>query len=365
MSKTKSAVQPKAPLNLATKAGIAEIQRKSDNIDEVEVDSINIHQYLKGETSPVEYAGQPIVYCNGNLSYIDNNGLIYITDYEELLDFEPNGELAGVIISRKPLAGYKRFVVANGDESEDGIESDHLVIEVSDTFPTLSFNCLTRLFNPKLSRQEDVSPDDIEKCVLALAGGNLKLLDFYSDKSVDLTTAELKAYNNDKTKLTPPERGFTLIGRCWHMSAIVLIHNTAKEKYYLLGQDDGSYFGVELAAPAKTIEKAYTGLRPKGVPADAKRQGEWFVVPKKEDAVPAIEDCLATSDCHMILPREGKESNKHEIKDSEIRVGSDGKIYARGGSIEHDEHPEINLGAGWVTFLKNTAVRSVSVKGVD
>ena len=58
------------------------------------------------------------------------------------------------------------------------------------------------------------------------------------------------------------------------------------------------------------------------------------------------------------------DSNFHYLIGGEIRVSKDGKVYFRGGYVEHDQHRALNLRT-WHTFYKNTAVRSVSVEGVD
>ena len=55
-------------------------------------------------------------------------------------------------------------------------------------------------------------------------------------------------------------------------------------------------------------------------------------------------------------------SNPHTISGKKVVVSD--KVYAYDGNIYHDEHKAVAF-EGWVTFIKNTAVRSVSQQGVD
>ena len=65
----------------------------------------------------------------------------------------------------------------------------------------------------------------------------------------------------------------------------------------------------------------------------------------------------------LVLPIEDEHSNEHLIKSADGRI-KDGKIYSHGFILEHDYHEAIH-GDVWVTFHRNTALKSVSVEGVD
>jgi hypothetical protein len=161
--------------------------------------------------------------------------------------------------------------------------------------------------------------------------------------------------------------GFSLIYRgykyIWHKSGHVLV--TANNKYYLFGQDEGQYFGVELPKKVTTIDAAMKCLTPKGA-EKSPRQGEWFVVKCDKP-----KDILIKPGCNeyndvlpLILPQDTRDSNPHKINAKEIIISKKGEIYAFNGCLTHPEHSRINF-AGWVKFVKNTAIRSVSAEGVD
>jgi len=117
----------------------------------------------------------------------------------------------------------------------------------------------------------------------------------------------------------------------------------------------------------RNIDEAFDLL----IPEEAKnkksvqRQGEWFAVPIPAKEVPPLSECLAFCEYEgLCLPVEDADSNKHVIV-GEGRVGPDGRIFmAPKSNLDHNEHMTLRA-TGWVYFVRNTAVRSVSVEGVD
>ena len=145
--------------------------------------------------------------------------------------------------------------------------------------------------------------------------------------------------------------------------------------YMLFGVDDSAYFGCELPCRAASIDEAFRALTPDhlhGV-SGLVRQGEWFMVPVKEKDVPDPKDCVllfnaradAWEDEVVFLPLDHPDSNCHVIGTTDGRVGRDGKVYALSACLDHQEHGTTDAGSKWVTFEKNTAVRSYSQEGVD
>lgn len=136
----------------------------------------------------------------------------------------------------------------------------------------------------------------------------------------------------------------------------------------LAGQDEGSYFGVELPKKCNTVSEAFECLIPSEVKGKKYlRQGEWFMIKVDENKIPKLTDCIAYSyygySSNISLPVETKDSNPHEIEANEIRISKDG-VYALDPYVEHAQHEKIS-GKGWFTFYKNTALRSFSQQGVD
>jgi hypothetical protein len=226
--------------------------------------------------------------------------------------------------------------------------------------------------------------------------------------------SRLTAENRRKFEKThQPDKGYSLIKSgsdwVWHRSGSVLLSYYDKndnKQYALFGQDDGSYFGCILPESAKSINEAYTLLKPADIrklPASSVlRQGEWFATPISYRNLPSFMDrfyvnkpdtfdenkTVGTCANLCVLPKESNRSNDHNIV---CRINSDnhnvdgleafaatnGRFYVRIPTgvkiiVEHDEHPELEIVGqstdytnGWVMFSRNTAIASYSSSGVD
>lgn len=331
---------------------------------------------VNGQTNAF-YGNVPLVYgyFKTECMYVEK-GVIYQLNGDFCDDFNGvkeiciaidngDGQIVGVLLPGK--AKQKYFCLANGDE-ESMADTNTLVCQLSqkDTkveYSTISFNCLTRFFGGEMAR-----------VAYRLAKQEIVLVDYSPDSKIPLTKAELKQVCSFKskskpTKLKPPENGYTLVGEEWHRSATVLLYAKKERMTILLGQDEGTYFGCELADNPKSIEAAYTSLTPKearGV-AGVKRQGEWFAVPVDVKDVPTTPNCIAETD-KIILNRDSDESACHTVDtDSHlILVGKDGYVYAYNASLVHQHGGHADLDTkGWVKYCRNTARRSFSEEGVD
>lgn len=313
-----------------------------------------------------------VVYCTGLGLPHDENGLYYNDEKDKsagnYLDrYRPDSEDAEAVVlpyvkkRTEKNKGLKNLLLVNGDANEWGDESA-LVGELDEyDMPVASFRCLARFYDT-----------DDAGLVKRLAAGTLKVIDYTPGNSIPLTAAEKKTKDNSKEgwkKLKPPEAGYSLIsGASWHRSGSVLFCDEAKNMYILVGQDEGTYFGVELPGKVKTIADAYESLIPKAVKGQSyKRQGEWFMVPVDPKAVPETKDCVLqfdNCDYAVFLPLDTPESNRHTLISDDGRVGPDGTVYVKSPRVTHDEHAELS-GTGWYTFHKNTAKRAFSEQGVD
>lgn len=219
-------------------------------------------------------------------------------------------------------------------------------------FVAISFGCIEQL---------GLKLKDIEY----VDGCGEEIIPYKGDKDL------AKNHINDRAKhpLRAPKRGFTLIDRLdsdygesvyvWHKSGHHVLSSNGK--YYLLGQDEGQYFGVELPKKVKSLEEAFRSLVPVGA-EKAQRQGEWFIVPCQKPKDCVSFEALIYGNC-LALPKDDPDGNNHCLACTEFAV-KDNIVYAYDGSLTHDQHEQRSF-SGWVKFLKNLAVRSVSVDGVD
>lgn len=353
-------------------------------------DKCSLTEYVKnGKLPKLRYNDALVFRCDG-YTMVLQDGLIfsgndswdtfpYINEYiKDINKVIPLGVVAPDTAPRKGKTKNTKFMlVLNGDE-----DYNELVSEI-DGHPTISFDCVARLVFPGIT---DDAGDNTKKLNHArskigqyLVSGRLKIVDWIPDEHRKLTSKQRKQvtrYKRSESKIdkngkpitlpTPP-LGFTLFDSEFHRSATVLIFDTESQKTYLIGQDEGTYFGVELPSNPETVDDAYSVLTPpeaKGV-SGVLRQGEWFAIPVSKDEVPTESTCVIIL-AGGTLPKDDVESNDHELDVEEGYVGINGKVYVRGGYIRHPEHLPLELDCErWYTFYRNTAVRSVSVQGVD
>lgn len=295
----------------------------------------------------------------------------YVTKKNLIID---GGSRCGVVIPLELIpaglrervqAKAKRLIVCGADDGGNSLnDNSHDRDNRENVFPapSMSFECLARLIEPK----KDGGTASVDRAYDAVSTGRVQIVDFLPDQRKKLTDKEKKMIRSDiqRKKMIPPAPGYTLISSEWHRAATVVLHDTKTKTSYMMGQDDDQYFGVQLAGRPNTVAEAFEDL----TPADAKgrpgvlRQGEWFIVPIAGNDLPKPFGEIV----EMILPKQSPESNNHHLKADEIRI-RDNKIYARVISLEHDQHSSIqtNEADGWHQIVCNTAIRSVSVEGVD
>ena len=262
----------------------------------------------------------------------------------------------GVVLRNKK--GSHKFIL-NGDYSEDieykerEFNCELLIDQLDVEYPTLSFRCLGRF----------ITNGKVNSFIAAkyLANGKVKIIDSTVDERIE--GVESKS----------PGLGYTYIDNydgtgIWHKPSEFLLEHNGKQ--IIFGQDEGSYFGSELKNKVKTCTEAIKSLRPKNVPKNAERQGEWFAVQVKEKDVPTFINCAATfsslSDQDITLPREVRDSSQHIVITIDGRIDKKGNVYAKNPTLMHENGDHNDLMCfGWYTFIRNTAVRSYSEEGVD
>lgn len=268
----------------------------------------------------------------------------------------------------------KYLLAINGDEGVDNETPDS--VENCDSF-TMSFECVRRLLD--LKGVNEVA-ERLQK--------TLKVVDFDNDDYIEFTKKETNVFQKwanagrqGPLPLEPPKAGYTARYSDWHRSATVLLYDSEKKASFLIGQDENTYFGVQLVDNPKTVEDAYVSLQHPAVrgKTNVARQGEWFALSVTEDEVPSVAECVAEVTpgndtdtieqeyvCFNLNRAEGPESARHQIQASEIRVSKNGVVYAKDATLTHERGDHVDLNTdGWVAYYRNTAVQAVSVEGVD
>ena len=183
---------------------------------------------------------------------------------------------SGVFVKYK--SKFENFFISNGDDYSEFNETQaqnrksfpkYLILTEDTDIPTISFRCLGFLIEETPIKVADM-----------LVSGDLTLVDFLPDKVVKLRNFEKgKAWQT----LTPPDSSFNIVwstyerSHIWHRSGTIVIYNKIKKETYIVGQDEGTYFGCLLPSNPKTVKQAFECLIPKEVKGKFQRQGEWFV----------------------------------------------------------------------------------------
>lgn len=355
------------PLNLKTKTGVATFNKENGDGDGR--NEVSLEEFLQGQEATLLYGTNRLFPCFDDCSshiivltsdnrFMTANTMMSPSGFfdQRIKEAVESGSPPSAILveSKKRPARTKRLMLVNGDQNGDNEPDLSFVGEFSNLeMPTTSFACLERFFSEKEGLKR-------------LYTGKMKVVDYTTDERRPLSEEDKKVLSRKKNnRPKPPEPGFTLVGREWHRSGTVLLQDQERGMCVLMGQDEGTYFGVELPKMAKSIAEAFQILIPKEVgEKEFTRQGEWFMVPVDEKEVPEHADCVACDDYSIILPLESADSNHHSVNSSDIRIGKDGLVYAYDPDVEHDDHASIS-GNGWFTFYRNTALRSYSQEGVD
>ncbi|KKL51191.1 hypothetical protein LCGC14_2297940, partial [marine sediment metagenome] len=249
-----------------------------------------LDHFLQTGESEITWEGDPLVCDKANSILLIKGGVVYIVacwfrqneKYERVIpkskkkksqwysDFELDScnelnmeKCAGALVP-SPVSGAKFTIVMNGDE--DGINV--VSLENLQLTTTLSYECLAEL----LSAPGGVEVKSAE-VVDRIASSKLKVIDSTADKTRPVTAAmkqRISALKKElswdmiQTKIKPPEAGMTLIGYSlnagWHRPATVLVSDG--KQTYLIGQDEDTYFGCQLADNPQTISGAYVSLIP-------------------------------------------------------------------------------------------------------
>lgn len=273
-------------------------------------------------------------------------------------DFNANFDSRPCAFFAKTSKG--KILLRNGDGEDENGGMNGVFPETAGK-TSVSFRCIAMLLNLDISTKKFIDALTSLKIIECTADTTNR-----NDKRLKKITT-LGQYK--KSELIPPQPGFTLMFRqgkaYWHRSGSCLF--TANGKYFLIGQDEETYFGVELPEKANSIDEAYKVLTPKELlkRADWQRQGEWYIVPVKAEDVSNKNTSFVFLNkiTEIGLPIDDPDSNIHKVVAEEIRIIGN-QLYAFCGFVSHDEHAEVNWN-GWATFIKNRAVRSVSVEGVD
>jgi hypothetical protein len=358
-----------------------------------------LDEFLETGKSEITYAGHPIVRDNAENVLIIKKRIVYeVGEFEKTRAKPPRWELhcswsglrdpmsvceaySGVIVP-STVTGQEFMLLINGDGDGEYVVEP----KAAELATTLSFDCIAELLSPRghkvligLSRLREYN-----KAARQVAERKLRVVAVTSDETRQLAAAAksqlselLKKripWNKARLEIKPPEAGLTLVGGTlnaakWHRSATILLTNGTKT--FLIGQDEGTYFGCELGDNPKSVKAAYESLMPAAArnKTGVYRQGEWFAIPVPAKSVPAAETCLAVceEDDSISFPKDHPDSNSHTlaVDSGEVRIGTSG-IFATGSSLDHSEHATLRLPKKqWFTFARNTARRSVSQQGVD
>ena len=332
---------------------------------ELEKKSSGPDHFLETGIAPFVFDGHPIIGLNSSDAIIFDGKYGYMVYLSDLLasgewddQFERINDGPELVFAT--TIDNKFIFLRDGDG--DDVDIENMNIGESQKVITISFSTLSLLFKGKLTAEAIAATKD------AVAKGLIKVVDYSPDKLIKITSAKRSKIRQERIKAGldttfTDSDGFTLIKSGLHRPATVVLHDTKNNRYFLLSVDNSQYFGVELPEKVGTIKEAFKSLIPpqaKGKKVD--RQGEWFFIPTPGFKVPLLEEVIRAS--AIELPRT-RDANEHMLE-GEIIIDKEGNIFAYDFNCEHDQHETISGGqSSWCQIVKNLAVQSFSMDGVD
>lgn len=97
------------------------------------------------------------------------------------------------------------------------------------------------------------------------------------------------------------------------MTVVVTAKIPASVQHFLVGRDETSQFICVLPRKVSSIEDAHKALRPKGVPATAPRQGEFFFVPARREIVTRLTAWAAENGENISLAKSRFGSSRRPV----------------------------------------------------
>jgi len=366
-----------------------ELEDGNESQSPIEYDEVTtLEEYVKNgrKTNTVIGTKDVVRFGDGYLAAVSSNGCIYDqTMYDDEAQFAlSSGNRDFGNEADMPHA----FIMKDGTVLEDGEDGQARYTG----YPTFSPTVLASL----IAGKDVANLSNSFKVSTILNANNLKVLDsttaFEQTASAEIKKAFTQAKKDEKFSMTKfnetwkksaPQLGVTLVSSDgttndlrWHSSPTVLFQHNSR--YYILGQDEGSYFGCELEGSPQTIEEAFEDLKPVQVRGKngVLRQGEWFAVPEPKSAkhdmknyynnpnVVAILD--AEHDTGFVMPKESEDSNSHTLDGEQGVILKDGTILVNTFVMRHNDHADMKgLNNVWYKFYRNTAKASYSTQGVD
>lgn len=201
---------------------------------------------------------------------------------------------------------------------------------------------------------------------------------------VDVRDVEVLATTPDrvekkKVKIRSKTRQDRTGGRDWAWSYDHYLGETlfaARGRVFVCGLDRNDpgrnrmFFMCQIPAGTRrprSVDEALRRLRPKGLPSDALRQGEWFFVPKP-NYKPDFEDPSVHKGLRVPIVSDEVDEQLRvlEQKSQGLRLARDGRhvasslvvngaVYAK-GRVTDNEHAKLTLGPIWHKVVKNLAV---------
>lgn len=134
---------------------------------------------------------------------------------------------------------------------------------------------------------------------------------------------------------------------------------TTTEMCFLIGVDESHYFISQLPKVVKTVKEAHTLLRPKNVPINSLRQGEWFFVEFKDLGSISKKKNVFFDDFEFNM----KLDETDHIAQLGLNLFVDSKsdpqsLYLVSGKIVNPRHKTIDLGNKLYLAIRNTEVRN-------
>jgi len=128
--------------------------------------------------------------------------------------------------------------------------------------------------------------------------------------------------------------------------------------HLLCGIDETAHFICALPEEAKSVKEAHEMLRPKGIPDNALRQGEWFIFPATSKEIKKIEEYVQeTNPYSTLFSFDFSHLEENSSHRASTKIILDNKIYAIGiiSDIRKGRHKDLVL-SSWHRIVRNREI---------
>lgn len=268
-----------------------------------------------------------------------------------LSDFLSKTKLKHEILNRSELDGAFFSIRLSNDRKKFvlGIDDDNIALKISYSYDSKFKQAVLTVIEPPRNVEYKFGKtfSEIEYAYLVSKNYSLEALKKVTRLNFNTDTYPYYEY------LGKVKKRYTL-----SFKRITKI-TTTTEMCFLIGVDESHYFISQLPEVVKTVKEAHTVLRPKNVPVNSLRQGEWFFVEFDFEKYTSKRKKFYFNDFefNMNLDETGHRAQLGLHLSIESSSNSE-SLYLVSGKITNPRHKTIDLGNKLYMAIRNNEIQN-------